>query len=58
MAGDWVNKQAAGFLSLQGQLVASWQSVEMAVRGGDSGTPAEFDGPDVPACSFSYSKSL
>ncbi|WP_433789051.1 hypothetical protein [Actinoplanes sp. CA-252034] len=47
MISDWLHDQTATFLAMRDQTVASWHGVEMAVRGGDEGTP-EYNGPDVP----------
>ncbi|GGN51319.1 hypothetical protein FHR83_008961 [Actinoplanes campanulatus] len=44
MIENWLQEQAAVFLALRGRVVASWQGVEMAVRGGDEGEP-EYDVP-------------
>lgn len=44
MTPDWVRREASTFLALKGQVVASWQGNEMAVRD----DPPQFGGPDVP----------
>jgi hypothetical protein len=47
MISDWLHDRTATFLAMRDQAVVSWHGVEMAVRGGDEGTP-KYSGADVP----------
>ena len=47
MIRDWLQDQTAAFSALRGEIIDSWQGLEMAVRGGDERNP-EYNGVGVP----------